>query len=129
MPKYAEKGRRLREFIDSQNWTKAEFARRMGIPQQNVNRYLTGELDPMNLAEELLGERCDIVWLMTGRDVGEPKEQPEEEKRMIRLLKELGIDTEEKLRGFVNPENIAQDIALVMRERLVKYQSKKTRKK
>ena len=74
MFKYAEKAKRLQDFIEEQKWSKAEFARRMGIPQQNVNRYLSGELDPMNLAEELFNEGCNVEWLMTGKKKAARKE-------------------------------------------------------
>ncbi|MBL7990451.1 MAG: helix-turn-helix transcriptional regulator, partial [Candidatus Kapabacteria bacterium] len=37
---------RLQHWVfEEQRWTKAEFARRTGIAPQNVNKYLSGELN------------------------------------------------------------------------------------
>jgi len=58
---------RIESFIQQKGWSKAEFARRMGIFPQHVNKYLTGEFDFFNLIEKLEIEGCDIDWLMTGK--------------------------------------------------------------
>jgi transcriptional regulator with XRE-family HTH domain len=103
MPKHAQKARRLQGFIDSQSWNKAEFARRMGIAQQSVNRYLTGELDPMNLAEELFKEGCDIEWLMTGKESSSSQIGVTviSDKEGIHFSKRLPESTKKKIRDLV----------------------------
>ena len=137
MPKYTEKGKRLREFMDSQNWSKAEFARRMGIPQQNVNRYLAGELDPMNLAEELLKENCNIEWLMTGKSTKEGT-IGEQDKLMLHILAESKIrspreltkllEDKEKLLHALGPAAYQTIVTVaVAAERQAEYRARKKR--
>ncbi len=61
--KYSFRGKKLAEFIAQKGWNKAEFARRCHVDPGNVNRYLSGEFDPMNLASSLRREGCDLNWL------------------------------------------------------------------
>ncbi len=75
----AERGSRLKLWWKSKGWSKAEFARRMKIWPQNVNKYFSGELDPTNLIEQLMKEECDVVWIIDGKTT----EHLEEEKREI----------------------------------------------
>ena len=63
----SEKGKRLESWWKSKGWSKAEFARRMRIWPQNVNKYFSGELDPTNLVEPLMKEGCDVVWIIDGK--------------------------------------------------------------
>jgi transcriptional regulator with XRE-family HTH domain len=63
----AERGSRLKLWWKSKEWSKAEFARRMKIWPQNVNKYFSGELDPTNLIEQLMKEECDVVWIIDGK--------------------------------------------------------------
>ena len=63
----AEKGTRLELWWKLKGWSKAEFARRMQIWPQNVNKYFSGELDPTNLVETLMKEGCDVVWIIDGK--------------------------------------------------------------
>lgn len=58
--------KRLKELMKQKNWSKAEFARKMGIKAQNVNKYLNGELDISGLFLQLHLEGCDINWLISG---------------------------------------------------------------
>jgi hypothetical protein len=60
----AERGNRLESWWKSKGWSKAEFAQRMSIWPQNVNKYFSGELDPTNLIEQLMKEDCDVVWII-----------------------------------------------------------------
>lgn len=62
-----ERGSRLKLWWKSKEWSKAEFARRMKIWPQNVNKYFSGELDPTNLIEKLMKEECDVVWIVDGK--------------------------------------------------------------
>jgi len=64
---YVERGNRLEQWWKTKGWTKLEFARRMKIWPQNVNKYFSGQLDPMSLAQELYDEGCDLIWILTGR--------------------------------------------------------------
>lgn len=57
---------RLQIFINHKRWNKAEFARRMGIYAQDVNRYFEGKLDIQKLIIKLHSEGCNINWLLTG---------------------------------------------------------------
>ncbi len=66
----AERGSRLKLWWKSKEWSKAEFARRMKIWPQNVNKYFSGELDPTNLIEQLMKEECDVVWIIDGKTTG-----------------------------------------------------------
>jgi transcriptional regulator with XRE-family HTH domain len=65
--KYTERGARLKTWWKSRGWSKAEFARRMEIWPQNVNKYFLGELDPMSLASKLIQESCDLTWIIEGK--------------------------------------------------------------
>jgi hypothetical protein len=53
----------LQEFFKYTGWTKSEFARRMNILPQNINKYLIGELDVQGIAINLLKEGCNLQWL------------------------------------------------------------------
>ena len=68
-----EKGKRLESWWKSKGWSKAEFAQRMSIWPQNVNKYFSGELDPTNLIEQLMKEDCDIVWIIDGKSEKEQR--------------------------------------------------------
>jgi transcriptional regulator with XRE-family HTH domain len=67
----AQRGSRLKIWWKLKGWSKAEFAERMKIWPQNVNKYFTGELDPINLIEQLIKEECDIVWIIDGKTTGQ----------------------------------------------------------
>ncbi len=64
---FTERGERLEQWWNLKGWSKAEFARRMKIWPQNVNKYFSGELDPTNLFEQLMKEECDVVWIIDGK--------------------------------------------------------------
>ena len=97
---------------------------------QTLNNYLAGQMNPGNKVQaKLRALGCNIEELMTGSSHVEQKECSEEETRILHLLRTLGIDSEEKLKAFLNPQGIAQDVALVMRDRMLKYRSKKRRKR
>jgi transcriptional regulator with XRE-family HTH domain len=67
----ADRGARLEQWWRSKGWRKSEFAERMKIWPQNVNKYFSGELDPTNLAEQLVKEDCDVVWIIDGKTGGQ----------------------------------------------------------
>lgn len=67
MDKKVEIGKRLKALIEEKGWSKAEFARKAGIHAQDVNKYLSGSLNPTNLFIALESEGCDIDWLMNGK--------------------------------------------------------------
>ena len=64
---FIDRGNRLVLWWKSKGWSKNEFARKMGIWPQNVNKYFVGQLDPMNLVDPLRKEDCDILWILDGR--------------------------------------------------------------
>ncbi|HEX2866517.1 MAG TPA: S24 family peptidase [Ignavibacteriales bacterium] len=45
---------------------KKELAEKLNILPQHVNKYLTGELDPLNLVDQLMLMDINIQWLLTG---------------------------------------------------------------
>lgn len=50
----------------------AEFARQLGVSPQNINKYLSGKMQPGALMQKRLRELgCDIEWLMIGKKPGE----------------------------------------------------------
>jgi len=66
-----QRGSRLELWWKSKGWSKAEFAKRMKIWPQNVNKYFSGILDPLNLIEQLIKEECDIAWIIDGKTAGQ----------------------------------------------------------
>jgi transcriptional regulator with XRE-family HTH domain len=68
--KLAERGERLKKWWKTKGWSKVEFASKMGIWPQNVNHYFSGRLDPLNLAEQLMKEDCDVAWIIEGKAGG-----------------------------------------------------------
>ncbi len=66
-----QRGSRLKIWWEQKGWSKTEFAQRMKIWPQNVNKYFSGELDPINLIEQLIKEGCDIVWIIDGKTTGQ----------------------------------------------------------
>jgi hypothetical protein len=63
----AERAARLKSWWKSKGWNKVEFAHRMKIWPQNVNKYFTGVLDPTNLVDQLMKENCDVMWIIEGK--------------------------------------------------------------
>ncbi len=58
-----EVGRRLEDFIKAKDWTKKEFALRMGINPANVSKYIRGELDAQHIVIPLIANGCDVTRL------------------------------------------------------------------
>lgn len=112
---------RLQHWVfEEQRWTKAEFARRTGIAPQNVNKYLSGELNIENLYMALQDAGCDIHWLKTG-------EHATPDVEMMKILKDAGIDTPEKLKDFLKVESVVEDITAIA-SKLASYQRRKPRR-
>lgn len=97
---------RLREFITGRSWTKAEFARRVGIYPQDVNKYLAGQLNIENLYLRLQEAGCDVQWLRTGE-----KRSDSEEEAMLAMLKQRGITDTLKLERLLAIADNAQQFA------------------
>lgn len=104
---YMERGARLELWWKSKGWTKLEFAHRMKIWPQNVNKYFSGQLDPMSLAEELFNEECDIIWILTGKSSKQPAEQtlvaentPDYKKKKD-MLEDLNKQTRERVERLI----------------------------
>jgi transcriptional regulator with XRE-family HTH domain len=100
MSKHLIKGKRLEEYYLSKHISKAEFARRMNIFPQDVNKYFTGILDPLNLTAQLIEDGCNIIWLATG------KGEMDIECVMFKELREENLQLKqenEKLRNALAP--------------------------
>lgn len=65
---------------------------------------------------------CDIEWLMTGEIRKESAELKPEDTKLLEFLKKQGIDTVDKAKAWFNPEALGRDVALVVAERIAKYQ-------
>jgi transcriptional regulator with XRE-family HTH domain len=123
-------GERLRAFGKERFGSMSNFARAMGMRPQTLNNYLSGQL-PIGptIREKFRNLGGNILWLMTGVK-GEEQTRlctPEEEAMLKRLM-EIGIDTKEKLNQYLSPENLAADMALVLRERMAHYNVKRRKK-
>jgi len=129
-----EIGARLRQFGEGKFRSMAEFARALGIRPQNLNQYLSGRQLPGNKMKDRLQELgCDPAWLILGmhkelvnhRYLESIKHQARELMKddfaMLDYFKKIGIDNLEALEKFCDPQNIAQDVAMVLRERIAKY--------
>ena len=75
----AKKTVRLNQFFKSKNWSKAEFGRAVGIPRQNVDRYLSGKSDPSKIVIKLMTHGLNLEWFETGQGkmYAEEKKSPE----------------------------------------------------
>lgn len=60
-------GARLSSFVAAKKWTNKVFADLVGIQPAHVKKYFEGELDPLNIADELISIGVDISWLLTGK--------------------------------------------------------------
>ena len=58
---------RLKIFIQSKDWSKADFARAAGIHPQNANRYLKGNSDPRKIIINLIPHGLNPEWARTGK--------------------------------------------------------------
>lgn len=90
--------KRLREFLKSKSWTKAEFSRRMHIYPQVVNRYLYGNESVRDLIPKLLennrrSQQEDLIRVV-GEEVGSKLDK----------AKQLGIELwdEQEFLSMVN---------------------------
>lgn len=106
---------RLKEFIDERSWSKAEFARRVGIYPQDVNKYLSGLLNIENLYLKLQEAGCDMQWLKTGE-----KHDDTEGAAMLAMLRARGITSAVQLeRLFLLAENVqrfTQSVSVTLSE-------------
>lgn len=101
---------RLRFWVQQKGWSKSEFARRMKIHAQHVNGYLDGRYGVENLFFSLQQEGCDVNWLLTG-------EQSADEAEMLKMLKDSGIDTKEKLSQLLRIEAVFEEIVALATSR------------
>ena len=126
MPKFVKIGERLRIVGEQKYQTMAEFARALEITPIYLSHYLSGRARPGNVMQEKLRSiGCDIEWLMTGKtEVGKKRVCTCEEEAMIERLRGMGITTLEQLEMFLDPKDMAQDLAFVLRERMAKYKIK-----
>lgn len=78
-----EKTARLNQFVKAKGWSKSAFGRAIGIPRQNVDRYLSGKSDASKYVIKLMTHGLNIEWYETGKGemyAGEKKENPKPEK-------------------------------------------------
>lgn len=95
-------GQRLRIFLETTGYSKAEFSRLVGIKPQSLNRYLSGEYNPLRHSTSLSDLGCSINWLRTG--VGGMFEKNREGLRL--LLLECLKEKEWALRSHEERETI-----------------------
>jgi len=137
-PKYREIGDRMRDFGLRKFKTLSEFAAAIGMRPQTLNNYLSGNVRPGNIIQGRLQRlECDISWLMYGKTIEElnlklddmflrkVREMHPNKFAMLDYLEKIGINSIEDLEKFCDPQNIAQDVAMVLRERIAKYKIKK----
>jgi transcriptional regulator with XRE-family HTH domain len=108
MPK-KNPGERLSDWIASKGWSKAEFARRMGILPQTVTKYVNGDVGLDNLAVRLMREGADVRWILTGE-----KTEGSEDAEMLALLRQIGITKPEQLQNFVNASEKIKHLATLL---------------
>jgi len=118
------------------------FAEALGMSQESLSQYVNGKSLPGNKVQGRLRLlNCDIVWLMTGETqeeirkkfddsrVGRAMKLRDEDFDIVEYLHTLGLDTLEKVKAFCSPEAIAEDVAMVLRKRKLKYQTNRIKKK
>lgn len=125
MFKYAEIGSRMRYFGENKFSTMADFARALAIEPVNLTPYLNGRTRPGNkLQNKLRDLGCDIEWLMTGK-TQEHKICTKSEQEILSFLQSIGVDSVDKIKTILSPENTIKDISYALYERLQKYAVKK----
>ncbi|HWP81833.1 MAG TPA: helix-turn-helix transcriptional regulator [Bacteroidota bacterium] len=125
---------RLKQFGQSKfgkerGWKK-RFAGGLGISVQHLNRYLSGASEPGNkMYLRLVDLGCDIEWLLTGGSKEKISMRSQQDNELLNELKKAGISSVDQLRGLLNPEQLAEDIATsVVREIRSKYMPKRAKK-
>ncbi len=133
MAKHSDIAERLKEFGQSKfgaeyGWKK-RFADALGVTTQHLDRYLSAASEPGNkMYIRLVQLGCDIHWLLTGKQSAVREQISGQEKELLKELQRAGIDTVEKMRYLLSPENLAADIAAAaVKEIKAKYQTKKRR--
>lgn len=97
MEKYPHKdiGDRLERLRDKERLSQAAFAGKIGIKQQQYNRYETGKIKPPFKVLLRIAENCNITtdWILTGKQTDMPKVFAElmgDLKERMRLYRESG---------------------------------------
>lgn len=85
--KNKEMAARLATFIKAKGWSKAYFARTVGIYPQNVNRYLKGISDPRKIIINLIPHGLNPEWIRTGE--GEMLADKEELKSYSKAIERV----------------------------------------
>ncbi len=104
---------RLKEFIKQKGWSKAEFARRLEIFPQDVNRYLTGVNDIQKIIIKLHKVGCNIIWLIDGTASNNSIVSPPKGNNTLIQEKDSIINT-------LTVENIVLKTRLEERENIIK---------
>ena len=130
MGKQSDIAQRLKEFgqakFGTEHGWKKQFADALGVTTQHLDRYLSGASEPGNkMYLRLVQLDCDIRWLLTGQRSSPQRQLRDLEKEILRELQRAGIDSVEKMRYLLSPENLAADIAAAVKEIQAKYQKKK----
>jgi predicted ArsR family transcriptional regulator len=117
------------KFGNRWGWKK-KYADVLGMLPQQLENIINREIVGPSIRERLRELGCDIEWLMTGKKLGERIQLPTnpEKDAMQNYLKSMGIDTLEKLEKVCNPEDLAKDLAFMVRERMAKYKVKVRKK-
>jgi len=137
MKKYIDIGRRLRSWGENKYGKMSVFAETLSVTPQHLDAYLSGRQKPGNKMQSQLRELgCNIAWLIYGETeeeiqkkwensrIGRAMKYQDKDFDMLDYLKKIGIDNLEALEKFCDPQNIAQDVAMVLRERIAKYKFK-----
>jgi hypothetical protein len=104
---------------------KSKYAQALNIRPQAIDTIILRESIGAILQNRLRELGCDIEWLMTGKtEAGKKRVCTGEEEAMIERLRGMGITTLEQLEMFLDPKDMAQDLAFILRERMAKYKVK-----
>lgn len=132
-----EVANRLRALVDEAGGPKA-FADRLGTTDDMVQQYLRGKALPGNkMRQRMRDAGFDDFWVMHGsKEEADAKHRKNfllnlrevhpEKAKMLTLLEEFGIETEEKLREILNWwKGVMGSAARMVAETKVKYRTKK----
>jgi len=111
----------------SYGWKK-KYADALKMTPQQLNSILAEDAPVgASIRERLQELGCDIDWLMTGSNATERGKLPVSQEGLLMLekLRAMGIDSLAKLETFCDPKDIATDVAVLLRERMAVYKTKK----
>ena len=130
----AKKSAKIKRFLEfgqlrfGHEWGwKKRYANELGISSQHLNVICrTGSLG--GIIEAKMSELgCNMEWFKTGEN--KPKKIcSKNDEELLQRLGEMGVRSVAQLNQLFSPENMAKDIAMVLRERQVVYNMKRKKK-